>query len=86
MSKQTGSKSGAGHTSESDFAVEKPLVHQEERVFNLHGQGKPITDMDDYNFSGSGSQQMTSGGTQNFSGNVNSKAIEPEGTDKGLGY
>ena len=72
--------------------MDRPNVAQEERVFNLHSQGKPIADMDDYNFN----SNPTSGNTAAFnSGNTNKiqeASIEPEsgnaspGDDKGLGY
>ena len=31
--------------SEEEFDEDRPNVGQEERMFNLHGQGKPITEM-----------------------------------------
>ena len=40
-------------SSEENFGRDAPNMVQEERVFNLHGQGRPITGLSgDYNFSG----------------------------------
>ena len=35
-----------GTDSEAEFEDDKPNVVQQERVFNLHGQGKPVAEMD----------------------------------------
>ncbi len=52
--------------SEGDFAGEKPRITQNERVFNLHGQGKPIAELSNYSNSDSGG--LLSGKLSNPSG------------------
>lgn len=49
--------------SEAEFENDKPHVSQNERVFNLRGQGKPIAEMSDY--TDSRSQRIASSGDVN---------------------
>ena len=49
--------------SEAEFDNDRPHVSQNERVFNLRGQGKPIAEMSDY--TDSRSQRVASSGDVN---------------------